>query len=554
MSVFQSGEWGNCDEGLNDVWGNNDLNWKDQDPDSRTPIKQLLSDSDSRISSVTAGPDNRTFNAETNITSSPRDVEITYETDNCMNKLEEKVAVSGEIPLEESVAVKLLKQVPTGNESNDDFEDDFGEFEEIHEHSLEFNQSVEKLLDKLFNPTQIISDHEITDKFSFLVSDGTKAMKYYNVLTSENRQYLAGSFDLVNTRQRGCFEKMETMKEISAVVENWIFNEKGINKETNLEKEATIRSSNFFKWSTDTDHEKTKSPEPEKVGAERKQIGQKLLNASYQQVRNIIEQRLEGERRERAIVERAKFEREQKLLKEKEKRSEELAKYHNNVANIEKRKKGLFGKIFKGKSKIAKDHISHEKVVTDDIARGDDHIHELSLREEMERQGYLKSENIPKHKFKFKGKRRRKANNDDDDDEEEDDDDDQDSDQDERNRGDYGYSVLGFDSSSLQQAGGEVENSGDRLSVESKSHMEEYESEEHGNTNGDQGHTPDDSGEFEVCSTDLKLTTPAVPSGSMPSLHKEGGEEALGPSQKWGSTKTPCPLKRGDSTVNLIDL
>lgn len=72
MSVFQRGEWGNGGEGLNDVWGNNDLNWKDQDPDSRTPIKQLLSDSDSRISSVTAGPDNRTFNAETNITSSPK--------------------------------------------------------------------------------------------------------------------------------------------------------------------------------------------------------------------------------------------------------------------------------------------------------------------------------------------------------------------------------------------------------------------------------------------------------------------------------------------------
>lgn len=333
----------------------------------------------------------------------------------------------------------------------DEFDDDFGEFEEIPTEKLTFDAPVTKLLFSIFPEGEnSLSPEKETDdsKSSLLTEGGIMPMKCYNTIVADDRQYLSDKIPVMNTRQRGCIEKMELHKAVLAIVGEWIYDEKGIYRKN--EDESTNTSwkgagkNGIFRWSTKTEKEpKTEEDKNDSFRiSERKLIGQKLLHSSFEQARRIIEERSESEKREMMMLEKARWEREQKLKKEKLKKEEELEKYNvEHVKVSDKKKKGFFGKMFSGKSKIAKDHLSHEKITPGENDSLDKN--ELSLMEQLEREGYDLSQGGSKKGRIRKARSRKTADHNDD---AYDDDDDSEDDDDNYSNGDlFGNTPNGYD-------------------------------------------------------------------------------------------------------------
>lgn len=304
-------------------------------------------------------------------------------------------------------------------QSKDDF-DDFGEFEEIPTKLLTFDKPLKELLEAIFPGMDKVETHNQNatqrEKSTLLVNGGVKPMKCYNTIIASNRQCFADTIPILNTRQRGCIEKMQLHNDVLGIVNKWIYDEKGIN--TDSEKNISLSSSNkqswrnigrhgIFRWSSkaETDDESNREADKAEYNLnERTIIGQKLLNASFEQARRIIEERLEEQKERKLALEKAKWEREQILKKDLLKKEEEMAKYTVESVDVKnEKKKGFFGKMFATKSKIAKDHISHKKIVQSDDNGGD--VGDISLKEQLEREGYnLTNGKNKKKKQKHGGK------------------------------------------------------------------------------------------------------------------------------------------------------
>lgn len=355
---------------------------------------------------------------------------------------------------EEQMAIIEEAKNHSGSNDGDDFDDDFGAFEEISTEKLEFNDEVETLLNSLI-PTKSmkpIPEEEI-NKAVFLIEGGVRPMKCYNTITSVDRQYLSDKIPKFNTTTRGCVEVSAWFKEMTKLSNEWISDEKGITSESNDEMKGLWKGAgklNVFKWSTKIDGEKEEERTDSMNSIERKRIGDKLLSASYKEANFIRAKRIEHERLEKLQTDRLRIEREKRLLAEKQKREEEKLKYSQQQTDdsAARRKKKLFGGLFKGKSKISKDHISHDKVISVEPEDGSV-SKELSLKEQMELEGYNLDGSIKKKKKgKYIGRRKTRTNDGDDGDNIDDDDDDDDND------GDYaagevndftagGYNIIG---------------------------------------------------------------------------------------------------------------
>lgn len=309
-------------------------------------------------------------------------------------------------------------------EKDNDFDDDFGDFEEIQTTKLEFDRPIENIIKDIFSGN-INNQQEEIDEFNksvFLVEGDNKPMKCYNILMADDRQFLSRQFPTINIRQRGCVEQLKAHKELVTISNEWVFDEKGITKNINKDKKNVLGKNNIFRWSTQLDikEKDTENIAESALVRERKLVGQKLLTAAYQQSRKIIDEKMEVERREKILMDKMKWEREQRIKKQKELKEEEMAKYKTADPELDltKKKKGFFGKIFNSKSKIAKDHISHKKIINNNEEQLNSNIKELSLKEQLELDGY---ELGTTKKSKYKSKKRK-------DDEENDDENDDDSD------------------------------------------------------------------------------------------------------------------------------
>lgn len=289
------------------------------------------------------------------------------------------------------------------NESNDD--DEFGEFEEIEEieaTKLVFNPPSKDLIESIFPKKFDKENILVIDKSSLFKSDTTLPMKCYNKITADDRQYFLNNKPLLNTRERGCSLKTDIRKQAIEISKEWIFNEKGIKEDVmdNKQKWKEAGKNNIFKWGSvitdNLDEKNVDLTNGKDNGKEKKQhIGTKLINASFREARLIVEKKLEAEKREKLALEELRKKREEKLHKEMEEREQERIKYNNDLTTVKNndKKKGFFSKMFSSKSNISKDHISHKKVA---LIENNETQPELSLKEEMERDGYILSENKQK--------------------------------------------------------------------------------------------------------------------------------------------------------------
>jgi hypothetical protein len=336
--------------------------------------------------------------------------------DNDPSKLRETIEDVQDPPA--VLAVKKVTETGGDEEEENDEEDDddFGNFEEIQASTISFGKPILDIVSRIFIQDELDRTSRTAEKSQFLTEGGVKPMKCYNVLVADDRQYRRDKCSLLKAHERKFIEKTETFKKVSNIANDWLCYDKGIDKDVYKGMEIGKWGShlgkvnNIFRWSSkyekDEDHIETEEKKAEKTESN---ISQKLQNAAYREARKIVEKRLELEKREQLKIEKAKLEREQRLINEKKTREEELAKYKIDTAgdlNGDKKKKGFFDKMFQGKSKIAKDHLSHKKVASKEEAQGD-HDSELSLREQAERDGYELT--IPTAKGK-KAKRSKKRN------------------------------------------------------------------------------------------------------------------------------------------------
>lgn len=458
MSGTTDNIWGReIDDGMN-VWGNSHDNIETQSPRSGTRESKGKSPSNDEINDVPsqgAGKSASTDSSSVKYFAQEEDIDLIDDVEHA-----EGIANNVWTDVQPTEISSITEDPNTNNEVtaipeqsdevSDEFEDDFGDFEEMPTEKLNFDRPVTELLCSIF--PNCINDSDPEDdanvgKSLFLIEGGVRPMKCYNTIVANDRQYLSDKIPVLNTRQRGCIEKMALRKAVLGVVGEWIYDEKGIyKKDADESTNSSWRGAGkngIFRWSTKTESEpKTEKDKNNRFRInERKIIGQKLLYSSFEQARRIIEERSESEKREKMILEKAKWEREQKLKKEKLKKEEELEKYNVEHAKVsDKKKKGFFGKMFSGKSKIAKDHLSHKKITPND----DDSFekNELSLMEQLEREGYDLSQGESKKRRSKKAGSRKVA---DDNDDEYDDDDDDNDDDDDYSNGDNtpnGYNVL----------------------------------------------------------------------------------------------------------------
>lgn len=350
------------------------------------------------------------------------------QADNGIIKEEEGSIIENEedeIPASMNSIENALSETDDNAMAGDFEEDEFGDFEELPINSLIFDKPINELVLNIFadnDAMQVGNMNEYSgkiDKSNLLVNGGIKPMKCYNTIVSSDRQYLANDIEILNTRRRGCIENMVLYKEVVRIASGWIADEKGVD---DLSSIKVWKKNNIFRWSTKTDPyiEVNKDDTKELNMQERKQVGKKLLNASFEQSRRIIEERQNNEKKDRMQLEKVKWEREQILKKEKLKKEEELAKYQLEPLGVtDKKKKGFFGKMFSGKSNIAKDHISHTKVIVNTGDNVEVSNKDISLKEQLERDGYDLSNSTGKG-----GKGRKFMENQDEDDDDNDDEDD----------------------------------------------------------------------------------------------------------------------------------
>ena len=319
------------------------------------------------------------------------------------------------------------------DDDNDDDDADFGDFEEIAEITIEFGKPIESIISQIFpnSENRISLSKEDINKSCFLLEGGNKPMKCYNTITASNRQFFIQNLEVMNTHQRGCMNKSITQKELVSIANDWVFSDKGFHREGHRKSNSQLwdgndQKNNIFRWSSKI--EKNEKENENIVKVENKpNISQKLLNSAYMEARKLIDKRLDQEKEERIALETLRKEREKRLREARIKKEEEMAKYklENGDKVTDSKKKGFFGKMFQGKSKISKDHISHTKIASPEADQVSND-HDLSLKEMMEKDGYtFSSTGNKKHGFRNrKGHVKDNKIDDDDDDDENDDDDD----------------------------------------------------------------------------------------------------------------------------------
>ncbi|TID23859.1 hypothetical protein CANINC_003151 [Pichia inconspicua] len=337
----------------------------------------------------------------------------------------------------------------------EDPDDDFGAFEEISSAKLEFCEGVEGLLNKLMpNTPQEILDNEDYNKSVLLIDGGVRPMRCYNVITGRDRQYLSDKVPFRNTPTRGCIEVSTWFKEVSKICDEWISDEKGITNEDGEGSKGLWkgeRKINVFKWTTKIENE-TEDERPNANSTERKRIGDKLLAASYKEANAIMIERIEEEKSEKLKLEQLKIEREKRFKAEKLKREEEKLKYNQVQLDdtVLKKKKNIFNGLFKGKkSKISRDHISHDKLTVVAYEQ-ESTTKELSLKEQLELEGYnLDGSSKKQDKGKFNKRKDKHTENDEDNLDGEEDDDDEYETSEVNDFAANGYSIIGENENEL---------------------------------------------------------------------------------------------------------
>ncbi|GMG39707.1 unnamed protein product [Ambrosiozyma monospora] len=283
-------------------------------------------------------------------------------------------------------------------EEDDDFDDDdFGSFEsteDVPKPPLSTIEPIEQIIAKMFpaattafNPS---SSNKRNDRSILLSKSGTYDV--YSRVTSTNRHFKTSSIPKSQFRSRSYMKSSATNKEVILLARNWAKTEKGLQvsdlsdptDKHHHQQKLKNYTANVFQWSTKsisklkkTETASTSSPSTPSPTSSRDpklQVNQKLLKIAFNESRKLIEARDAELKKLKLKHDRERRERELRLAEEKRKRDEEIKKYStshggdSNEGSDGKSKPGLvgkktfFGSLFGGKSKIAKDSLSHTQI------------------------------------------------------------------------------------------------------------------------------------------------------------------------------------------------
>ncbi|GME78999.1 unnamed protein product [Ambrosiozyma monospora] len=293
----------------------------------------------------------------------------------------------------------INKEEEEEEDDDDDFDDDdFGSFEsteEVPKPTLNTIEPIEQIIANMFpaatttfNPP---SSNKGNDRSILLSKSETSDV--YNKITSTNRQFKKSNIPKSQFRSRSYMKSSATNKEVITLAKTWAKTEKGLqvselNDQTDKhhhQKKLKNYTANVFQWSTKSISKLKKTetasptspstPSPTSSRDPKLQVNQKLLKTAFNESRKMIEARDAELKQLKLKRDRERRERELRLAEEKRKREEEIRKYSmshgddfNGAGSDGKSKSGLvgkktfFGSLFGGKSKIAKDSLSHTQI------------------------------------------------------------------------------------------------------------------------------------------------------------------------------------------------
>ncbi|VEU24190.1 DEKNAAC105438 [Brettanomyces naardenensis] len=239
----------------------------------------------------------------------------------------------------------------------------FGSFESTRSLPKLQIQSMDDLISQILPHTVFLADSTQHNGEEIL----SKCREMYTRITASQRQYGLNSAPVANFRSRGYWSNSEVHREMNRICQRW--NEVENNLDRRNEDVKEFGGTNIFQWSSKEKGNRKEGGESVQKGIEqrkrereellKKQLNRRLLNSSFVEARKIVEERLAKEKEEEIRLGKEREERVLRLEEERRKKEVESRRYLLGKEEIEKvkvKKRGFFGRLFGGKSRIARDH------------------------------------------------------------------------------------------------------------------------------------------------------------------------------------------------------